>query len=74
MKWLKEWGILLIFAVILSAGVSIGIILPRSKTETVSDLPGVDITEYSVAGGGVQRVITFTGDGCTYEVVISEEP
>ena len=74
MKWLKEHIFnLVMIAALLFIGVSY-FINRNPKTETVSDLPGVDITEYSVAGGGVQRVITFRGEGVTYEVVITEEP
>ena len=75
MKWLIEWGMkILTMLAAIAALILVIVTISNPKTETVSDLPGVDITEYSVAGGGVQRVITFRGDGCTYEVVITEEP
>lgn len=74
MKWLIEWGMkILTMLIAIAALVLLIATISKPKTETVADLPGVDITEYSVAGGGVQRVITFSGGGVTYEVVITEE-
>jgi hypothetical protein len=76
MKWLKEWWPYLINLVLLSVTIIFAILLwppkVKDKTETVSTLESVDIQEYGVAGGGVQRVITFRGQGAMYEIVITE--
>ena len=74
MKWLKEWWPYVISLMLLSLTIVILILLFQSKvkdkTETVSTL---DVQEYGVAGGGIQRVITFRGNGAMYEIVITED-
>ena len=74
MKWLIEWG-MKILTMIIAIAALILVIVKAGKPDHIPDSGSmIDITEYSVAGGGVQRVITFRGDGVTYEVVITEEP
>ena len=76
MNWLKEN----IFPIIISAAIiilsTLAIVYWPTKPDHIPDsskmVHGVDIAEYSVAGGGVQRVITFSGDTATYEVVITD--
>jgi hypothetical protein len=73
MKWLKEWGWAIALILVFVMPLVLWLVSAVKPDQPPDSGSMIDITEYSVAGGGVQRVITFRGDGVTYEVVITEE-
>jgi hypothetical protein len=81
MKWLKEHNFLSLamFCAIGFICALIGLVQGIRTYKIKSILPepvttqGVNFEQYPVAGGGIQTIFRFSGDGdITYEVVITE--